>query len=178
MQVVNRVQTCSFALPLSLSECQERAQSFNLTTTMYKYRPTMLCIRYRGSAGACTLILFNSGKARYMGKDVEALEHLLQLEPLIIPSKRLTPLRQITRTVRVQLNIPSAYLPLSMDAYPRDCLWEPELFPAIQFQKWYPICVNVFHTGVAMVLGNTNDSQVFDICTELTATLQRCCKSR
>ena len=107
-----------------------------------------------------------------MGYDAEAF----RLEPCITSSKRLTPLRQVTRTVRVQLNVPPDYLPLTMDAFPRDCLWEPELFPAIQFCQWSPISVNVFHTGVAMVLGNTTDSQVTSICTELSDIVLRCCR--
>jgi hypothetical protein len=54
-------------------------------------------------------------------------------------------------------------------------MWEPELFPAIQFMQWHPICVNLFHTGVAMVLGHTNDLQLSDIHAVLTEFVQQYC---
>ena len=98
-----------------------------------------------------------------MGKDEPALNHLLQMESDLIPSGRLTPLREVTRTVRLRLAISPAYLPLNVREFPKGCVWEPELFPAIQFQHWFPVCVNLFHKGGAMVLGNTTDSQLIVI---------------
>lgn len=167
MQVVNRVLTCSFAVPLSLSECQHNANSLNLSSILYTRRPHMLCVRYRGPDGTCSLIIFASGRARYMGKDESALNHLLRIESVLIPTKRLTPLRETTRTVRLPLDVPHDYLPLNVREFPKQCVWEPELFPAIQFQQWSPVCVNLFHTGIAMVLGSTTDSQMTVIRTAL-----------
>ena len=178
MQIVNRVLTCTFAVPLSLDECQQRAVSLNLSTKLYTYRPHMLCIRYHRNNGSCTLILFSSGKARYMGREEAALQHLLQLESYLIPSRRLTPLQESTRTVRLQLDVPLSYLPLQVRELPKACMWEPELFPAIQFIQWHPICVNLFHTGVAMVLGHTNDLQLSDIHTVLTEFVHHYCKQQ
>lgn len=175
MLTVNRVLTCTFEAPLSLDECQQRADSLNLHTKLYTYRPHMLCIRYSYIDGACTLILFSSGKARYMGREEAALHHLLQLEPFIINSQRLTPLWESTRTVRLQVDAPPSYLPLQVREFPKGCLWEPELFPAIQFQQWYPVCVNLFHTGVAMVLGRTSDLQLTIIHTVLTEFVHKYC---
>ena len=160
MQVVNRVLTCSFASPLSLNECHHRAKSLNLSSTLYNHRPRMLHIRYQGPDGSCSLILFTSGKARYMGKGVGALNHLLGIESDLITSIRLTPLHETTRTVRLHLEIPPVYLPLTVRELPLGCLWEPELFPAIQFRQWSPVCVNLFHTGIAMVLGSNTDLQL------------------
>ena len=141
MQVVNRVLTCSFALPLSLTDCQQRAEAHHLSTTLYTDRPRMLRIRYRGPDGAYSLLVFASGKARYMGKDEPAFNHLLQMESDLIPSGRLTLLREVTRTVRLHLALSPAYLPLNVREFHKGCVWEPELFPAIQFQHWFPVCV-------------------------------------
>lgn len=162
MQVVNRVLTCAFAPPLCLNECKRRAESLDLVTALYSNRPQMLCIRYQDQKGICSLILFSSGKARYMGKSESALNHLLQLENQLVPTRRITPLNESTRTVRIQLNV-SFCFPKNVRELPKGCLYEPELFPAIQFQQWNPVCVNLFHTGVAMVLGHTTDSQLHDI---------------
>ena len=176
MQTVNRVLTCSFAQPLSLDECKCRAESLGMSTVLYTYRPKMLCIRYRGLLGSCSLILFGSGKARYMGKSESALKHLLHLEPELVPTRRLTPLYESTRTVRIQLEkVSPASFPLNVRELPIGCLWEPELFPAIQFMQWHPICVNLFHTGVAMVLGHTTDAQLFVIQTALHDFVQTHC---
>jgi TATA-box binding protein (TBP) (component of TFIID and TFIIIB) len=175
MQVVNRVLTCSFSLPLSLSECQQRANVFKLSSSLYNHRPQMLRIRYQGPEGTYSLILFSSGKARYMGKDEDALNHLLQIESDLIPAYRLTPLTETTRTVRMHLDIPSTYLPLNVCEFPKGCMWEPELFPAIQFQQWSPVCVNLFHSGIAMILGSTTDSQLFVIRDALTDFIKYNC---
>jgi hypothetical protein len=176
MQTVNRVLTCSFARPLSLEECKSRAESLGMSTALYKYRPQMLCIRYRGKLGSCSLILFRSGKARYMGKSESALNYLLQLENNLVPTRRLAPLCESTRTVRLQLEkVSPGCFPLNVRELPKGCLWEPELFPAIQFMQWHPICVNLFHTGVAMVLGRTTDAQLVNIQTALQDFVQTHC---
>jgi TATA-box binding protein (TBP) (component of TFIID and TFIIIB) len=173
MRIVNRVLTCSFAQPLCLQECKRRAEAFGLSTTLYTYRPQMLCIRYQDQLGRCSLIIFRSGKARYMGKSDSALNHLLHLENQIVPTQRITPLRESTRTVRIQLNEATpACFPPRVKELPKGCLYEPELFPAIQFQQWHPVCVNLFHTGVAMVLGHTTDAQLADIQTALQNFVQ------
>ena len=168
MQVVNRVRSCMFSPPLVLDECKQRALSLGLDTVLYKGRPTMLRIRYRNADGACTLILFTSGKARYMGKDEDAFQHLLHLESILVPSSRISSLREATRTVRLQLDIPPDFIPLHISDLPRGCIWEPELFPAIQFTQWDPLCINLFHSGVVMVLGRSTDSQLNEIRTVLT----------
>lgn len=140
---------------------------------MYSGRPTMLCLQYCGLDGKCTLILFASGKARYMGRQGEALRRMLQLEPFLIPSNRISPLRESTRTVRLQLDLPQDYVPIRISEIPIGCVWEPELFPAIQFNQWQPLCVNLFHSGVVMVLGRSTDSQLTEIRNALTDFVYR-----
>ena len=173
MEVVNRVYSCKFVPPLSLKDCEQSALSYGLKTTLYNGRPTMLCVRYSGIDGRCTLILFASGKARYMGKHDAAFQHLLQLESVLIPSSRMGPLRESTRTVRLQLDLPRNYVPLRISEIPKGCVWEPELFPAIQFTQWRPLCINLFHSGVAMVLGHSTDSQLTEIRNVLTDFVYR-----
>ena len=34
-----------------------------------------------------------------------------------------------------------------------DAMYEPELFPALRFLKFNPMCVNIFSTGKVIILG-------------------------
>mgnify|MGYP006313567235 FL=1 len=33
------------------------------------------------------------------------------------------------------------------------CMYEPELFPALRFLKYNPLCVNIFSSGKVVILG-------------------------
>lgn len=33
------------------------------------------------------------------------------------------------------------------------CIYEPELFPALQLTKFKPLCVNIFSSGCVIILG-------------------------
>ena len=92
------------------------------------------------------LLLFPSGKFRLMGLKKPFSEDMqlpLKVDDLEIQS--------ITLTYNV--GHPINLLKVAKQLTSKQCIYEPELFPALRMKRFDPICVNVFSTGKVVILG-------------------------
>jgi hypothetical protein len=90
-----------------------------------------------------TLIVFPNGKCRFMGCK----------EPLLCsPMKEVEILGIASITVVVKLSDIVNLQKLSR-ILENDCMYEPELFPALRYIKYNPMCVNIFASGKVVILG-------------------------
>ena len=83
---------------------------------------------------------------------------------------------QIQTMSAVYHSTPGKIVPLSLVEELRKtgkkCLYEPELFPAIRFLQFSPVCVNLFvHSGKVTLLGLKSELQGRMICKQLKAVL-------
>ena len=85
-----------------------------------------------------TLLVFKSGKIRYMGRG--------------IPPFGIEIVRVMSMTAKSCLN-QKLNLYLVSRKYSSISIYEPEIFPALRFTNFNPICVNLFASGKVMMLG-------------------------
>jgi len=115
--------------------------------------PQQLIVRFKG----CTLLLFNSGQFRIMGK-VSIESAFIHLESIhYIYSDIIIPLHLVSQTVVSQFDI--SLCPINLHhisqiyKHDKNVRFECELFPALSLHFWSPIHVNVFSNGKVIILG-------------------------
>ena len=89
------------------------------------------------------ILIFRSGKCRIMGckKPItEALPYDIKIERL----------QSVTLSCDLGYKVNLLKLAAIMGD---DCFYEPEIFPAIRYRKYNPLCVNIFATGKVVILG-------------------------
>ena len=96
-------------------------------------------------SGKYPLIFFKTGKCRIMGckKPLDNYKLQYRINNIIIQS--------ITVTMDMGHSINLYNMSKKCD-----CMFEPELFPALRLLKYNPICVNVFASGKVVMLGLRN----------------------
>lgn len=105
----------------------------------------------------CTMLLFNSGNLRIMGKASYANASFILSCISFIYSDITTSLSCVSQTVVFQ--VPTLLCPIPLytfkNAFPNELAvqYEPELFTALSIKYWKPIHVNLFSTGKVVVLG-------------------------
>lgn len=92
-----------------------------------------------------TILIFKTGNCRIMGCR-KPLTDFTKL-PFGIEIKSLQ-----SMTVTYNFN-QSIHLFKLVDLLGSDCSYEPELFPALRYLSYNPLCVNIFHTGKMTILG-------------------------
>lgn len=91
----------------------------------------------------CKLLVFPSGKCRLMG---------LRKPPTNLPFEILNlSIQSITVVYDIGQDI--NLLTLASQLPKGQCMYEPELFPALRMTKYKPICVNVFSSGKIIIMG-------------------------
>lgn len=118
----------------------------------FTYKPAQCVQKYKDY----TLVIFRSGQCRIMG-----CKKPLTTVPYNIDSIQI---QSITVTVNLgkKLNLYTLAAKLN-----NQCVYEPELFCALRFTKYNPMCVNIFSSGKVVILGlKTLDYNciVNDIC--------------
>ena len=109
-----------------------------------------------------TLILFSNGKFRTMGCIDELEASLFACSYL----EKLSKFEQIpfitlqSYTMKYELGYRVSLEKMSADI---DCVYEPELFPALRLKEHKPISVNLFTTGKVMVCGIKEPDRIYDI---------------
>jgi TATA-box binding protein (TBP) (component of TFIID and TFIIIB) len=92
-----------------------------------------------------TIIIFRTGNCRVMGCKT-ALSSTEEF-PFGITIERI---QSITVTENLGLTVNLYKMARSMQ---RECMFEPELFTALRFEKYNPLCVNIFSTGKVVIMG-------------------------
>lgn len=153
--------------------CSNLETPVDIQTKFYPKNPCMWRFKVPNK---WTLLLFNSGKYRIMGKEVNVQETIRFIRENVLlhcKEKQLATLQSETFIVNLSagspLNLYTFYGQLK-DKDKRSFLYEPEIFPALQVLKWLPIFVNVFHTGRCVILGREARAQLADIVKFLTYT--------
>lgn len=95
-------------------------------------------------SGKHTIIIFKTGKCRIMG-----CKKPIRMQDLQYNIKNIV-LQSITVTVNVGHKIHLLKLENQLQL---QCMYEPELFPALRFLKYNPLCVNIFSSGKVVILG-------------------------
>ena len=106
----------------------------NLVPCKNKRTPHMYKIKNTNG----TLLVFKSGKIRYMGRG--------------IPPFGIEIVRLMSMTTTSSLNQKLNLYQLSRK-YSSISIYEPELFPALRFINFNPRCVNVFSSGKIIMMG-------------------------
>ena len=103
--------------------------------------------QYIDKTGKYTIIFFKNGKCRIMGckKPVEFENLQYNIKDIQVQS--------LTIATKVEQSINLNNLAKLLDG---DCIYEPELFPALRYTKYNPLCVNIFSSGKIVVLGIKN----------------------
>ena len=91
-----------------------------------------------------TCIIFPSGKCRIMGcrKPITTDCGKLPFGIIIDRIQSITVTTQLDQTIN-----------LYKLAMATECIYEPELFPALRLTSFRPLCVNVFSSGKIVILG-------------------------
>lgn len=117
---------------------------------------------------SCTLVLFNSGQFRIMGKvDFDDACTIIISSINYIYSDIITPLHLATQTGVFKL--PNSFCPINLHRIAKEYVndvnvrFEPEIFPAVSLHYWKPVHVNVFSTGKIVVLGKNAIDSIHDI---------------
>mgnify|MGYP006049610737 FL=1 len=95
-------------------------------------------------SGIYTLIFFKSGKCRIMGCKSPINVKLLQYPILNIQ------IQSVTVSTDLGFNV---NLYVLSNKLKHDGMFEPELFPALRYNKYNPLCVNIFSSGKIIILG-------------------------
>ena len=112
----------------------------------YVWRPRMHKIK----RNFITVLLFDSGRARAMGKATKKRirRNFYDLQ--------ITHLKSQSKTFVLKLKT-CIHLPKLADILLKQgdrYIYEAELFPALKLLEFEPVCVNVFHTGKVIIMGN------------------------
>lgn len=91
-----------------------------------------------------TVLIFKSGNCRIMG-----CKKPIRMQDLQYNIKNIK-IQSITVTANVEQKI---NLYLLNEKLKHQCMYEPELFPAMRYLKYNPLCVNIFSSGKIMILG-------------------------
>mgnify|MGYP003406514703 FL=1 len=94
--------------------------------------------------GKYTIIIFRSGKCRIMGCKKPLKKKYLQypINDIVLQSSTLT----VDLGEKVNLYKVAKVLN-------RLAMFEPEIFPALRYLKYNPLCVNIFSSGKVVILG-------------------------
>jgi TATA-box binding protein (TBP) (component of TFIID and TFIIIB) len=106
----------------------------------FSYKPAQYVLKCKDY----TLVIFRSGKCRIMGCKKPLDESSL---PMKIFSIRIQSV-----TVTANLGTPVHLYKLAVKLK-NQCTFEPELFSALRYLKYNPMCVNIFSSGKVVILG-------------------------
>ena len=114
--------------------------------------------QYIDRDGPYTLIFFRNGKCRIMGckKPIDTKLIKYKIKNIQIQSVTVTidlgttvNLYQLSGKKLLYLN----FYNITLEKLRMNSLHEPELFPALRYTKYNPLCVNVFSSGKVVILG-------------------------
>lgn len=94
--------------------------------------------------GKYTIVIFQSGKCRIMGCKSPIQKKHLQYKIKNIKLQSIT----VTDDIGEKVNLYKLACKLG-----KQSMFEPELFPALRYLKYNPLCVNVFASGKVVILG-------------------------
>jgi len=160
---VNSIYRGKLNLLFDLSKCYYTLQSIFSNIKLSSKLPQQLILRF----GDCTLLLFNSGQFRIMGRAAldKALVHLESIHSIY--SDIITALHLVSQTFVFQIDIAMCPINLHYIAkyYTHDInvRFECELFPALTLHYWRPVHINVFSNGKVVVLGKDSEKYLTEI---------------
>lgn len=105
-----------------------------------------------------TLILFSNGKFRTMGCIDELEASFLAYSYADKISASFPPITLQSYMLRAHLGFPVNLAKLAPNV---DCVYEPELFPALRLKAYKPMSVNIFCTGKVVVCGIRDPEQMY-----------------
>lgn len=163
---VNQVFSGKLKIPsekFDLSTIFQDIKHPGLTRKVYTGRPHMCVLKcYK----KWTYILFSSGKFRIMGKKVN-LDFIMSFLKNYLPSEAYLlegpTLQTETFTFSLGVNINLQTYKESLHYNNGSIMYEVELFPALIYNKWPSIHVNVFHSGNVTVLGRNSRDYINEI---------------
>ena len=142
-----------------------------MTCKLYHGRPQMLLVYL--PSWRRNIQIFHCGKIQVMGRLSPSDAHsmitsVLPLLPLpntnpanisVMMEPAMTPaitvnLRNIVVFVHLTMRVKLNNFPYSIGC--GGAFYEPELFPALQINKWLPVHVSVFHSGKCVITGLTD----------------------
>jgi TATA-box binding protein (TBP) (component of TFIID and TFIIIB) len=101
--------------------------------------------QYIERCGKYTLVIFKTGNCRVMG-----CKTALGDDEKFTFGIRIERIQSITVTADLGMTVNLYKMARSMQ---NECLFEPELFTALRYEKYNPLCVNIFATGKVVILG-------------------------
>lgn len=104
-------------------------------------KPQQLVFKY----DEYTIILFKNGSCRIMGCKKAIYDNTVL--PFGIEIERIQSI-VVTFDIRHEINLQKLSIEMGLD-----CMYEPELFPALRYSRYDPLCVNIFATGKIVILG-------------------------
>ena len=117
----------------------------NHVELLKKQPPQMLT--YKAKSGE-TLLVFASGKCRIMG----CKSHITSTNNMFPIPVCITHVQSVTACINLGYTINLYNLAMTIGI--QDCMFEPEIFPALRItRRFNPLCVNVFASGKVVVLG-------------------------
>ena len=104
------------------------------------YKPKQFVCKFK----KYSLVIFQNGNCRVMGckKPLSYIEKPIRI--------KIDALQSITVTFQLSKQINIYKLSQKMQG---NCMFDPEIFPALRYTKYDPMCVNVFSNGKVVVLG-------------------------
>lgn len=92
----------------------------------------------------CTLVIFQTGNCRIMGCKTEINFKKLPYKIQNLGIQSVT----VTDNLHRSVHLYKLKEKLGIEA-----MFEPELFPGLRYEKYNPLCVNVFASGKIVILG-------------------------
>jgi TATA-box binding protein (TBP) (component of TFIID and TFIIIB) len=76
-------------------------------------------------------------------------------------------IQSMTAVINIDSRINLTKMSIAMG---RNCLYEPEIFPALRYIKYNPLCINIFTSGKVIILGLRSLDQT-DLITEIKSEI-------
>ena len=113
------------------------------STDRFKFSPVKPC-QYVHKCDNYTIVMFRTGSIRIMGCKKELDYSTLPFKMKIYGIQSMTICARLGFTV----NLYKLSIRLGQGA-----MFEPELFPGLRYNKYNPLCVNIFSSGKVVILG-------------------------
>lgn len=173
LRVVNVMYDVDIGHPIGLDEAYHQLTTTTACTCkLYHGRPQMLLVYL--PLWRRNIQVFAKGKIQVMGR-VSPSDALSMIISLCLFLNLLPPpphhrqliliLRNLVISAQLNNRIHLARFPHSAGS--RDAFYEPELFPALQINKWTPLHIAVFASGHCVIAGLTTFNCAY-LCSVLT----------
>ena len=98
-----------------------------------------------------SILVFKNGTCRIMGCKQKLFENIIEIENDDLSFRvQILQIQSLTIILDLKQNV---HLYKLANILKHECVFEPELFPALRCNIFNPICVNIFSSGKIVILG-------------------------